>query len=36
MLAEPEFIEASVYDKVLRTAKHPPALPFDLWHETDA
>lgn len=34
VLAEPEFVEASVYDGVLRTAKHPPALPFDLWHET--
>lgn len=34
VLAEPEFVESSVYDGVLRTAKHPPALPFDLWHET--
>ena len=34
VLAEPEFIESTVYDKVLRTAKSPHVLPFDLWHET--
>jgi hypothetical protein len=34
VMAEPEFIEASVYDDVLRTSKTPSVLPFDLWHET--
>ncbi len=34
VLAEPEFIESTVYDKVLRTTKSPHVLPFDLWHET--
>lgn len=34
VLAEPEFIETSVYDDVLRRSKAPSVLPFDLWHET--
>ena len=34
VLAEPEFIESTVYDEVLRSAKSPHVLPFDLWHET--
>jgi hypothetical protein len=34
VLIEPEFIEAAVYDGVLRTSTYPQILPFDLWHET--
>ncbi|MEP7115554.1 MAG: neuraminidase-like domain-containing protein, partial [Ilumatobacteraceae bacterium] len=34
VLTEPEFIEAAVYDDVLRTSTCPQILPFDLWHET--
>lgn len=34
VLAEPEFVEAAVYDGELREAAYPPQLPFDLWHET--
>ncbi len=34
VVAEPEFIQTSVYDDVLRTSKAPSVLPFDLWHET--